>query len=142
MIRTMRFIVAILLLGELAMGQATQPAPDIRELQQRLAGPRGARPLTPEQLETLAKNRELFLQVERIARLEEPHQLAALPRLYRELTPPLMNLMIEGMLSSYPAHILVLDRQSLPPGFNAMQVYDAELEEARATMTPEEAADA
>ena len=83
--------------------------------------------------------RAQFIAIEQCARLAHTQQAEQLPRLYRDLAPPLLNWAIEGIVSSMPAHLLVRDRLFAGNDFPAG--YLKELNAAAGRMTPEEVAD-
>lgn len=88
---------------------------------------------------TDADARERFLAIERIARLPAAEQARELDRLYRELAPPYMNAMIEGILSSAPSNIL---ERVAANGFDGnTTVWARQLADASAKLSPEEVAD-
>ena len=94
--------------------------------------PKGARPMD-------ADARQQFLAIERLARLPMPEQAKQLPRLYKDLAPRYMNLMVEGLLSVSRPHILDPGNFDGPGGNTA--TWAGQLADAASEMTPEQVAD-
>jgi hypothetical protein len=128
--------VAALTLGILAvapaLGQSTQPAmTGIEEISElvRLSRPRVVDP----------EVRERFVQIETIARMSPDDRAAEIPRLYWTLTPKLMNGYVEAV-KGFPAKLL--STGSYNPRGDITAIYGAELDQAAATMSSAEVADA
>lgn len=88
------------------------------------------------------ETREQFVQIEQIARLPEAERITMLPRLYRELmTPTLMHQFIENGLKSLPGNLLLRERSNVNSNNDLTGIYQAQLDQAAATMTPGQVAD-
>ncbi len=92
--------------------------------------PRMARPMDSDA-------RQRFLEIERIARLPMDEQAKELPRLYKDLAPRYMNMLVEGLISSYRANILDNTKFDGPGGDHTTR-WAQQLADAASEMTPEE----
>ncbi len=84
--------------------------------------------------------RQRFLEIERIARLPMDEQAKELPRLYKDLASRYMNVLVEGLISSYRVNILDGTKFDGPGGDHTTR-WAQQLGDAASEMTPEEVAD-
>jgi hypothetical protein len=84
--------------------------------------------------------RELFLEIEQIARLTQKEQLRHLSRLYHDLAPRYMSPVLTVIISSYRSHILNNDSFGSPGGDHA-STWASQLSDAAKALTPEQLAE-
>ncbi len=82
-----------------------------------------------------------FVDIERFARLPDQQREAQIPGFYREMAPPCMTPMVDGIISSFPAD-LFQQGGSLAPEDNHIMAYGRQLDDAATTMSPPEMAEA
>jgi len=92
-----------------------------------------ARPMDPQA-------RELFLEIEGIARLPQKEQVKQLPRLYQELAPRYMSPFLLMIISSYRSNILKNDSFG-GPGGDHVTTWSSQLSDAAEVHTPEQVAE-
>ena len=84
--------------------------------------------------------RERFLAVERFARLTKEEQAAHLPNFYTQLPTRSLNMIVEGILSSYPHDIL--NRYQTNDAYDGnTDLWARQLADAASSMTAEQVAD-
>ena len=104
------------------------------EIEKRKANPvQLARPTDPQA-------RELFLEIERIARLPRTEQIRQLSHLYHDLAPRYMSPLITMIISSYRSNILENDNFD-SPGADHLSTWARQLSDAAKELTREQVAD-
>jgi hypothetical protein len=85
--------------------------------------------------------RTRFLDIERVARFPAEEQAKEIPRLYRELAPPVLYFNAEGLLSYCPADILHRDAGISSAGGSPTDRWAKQLADAVARLTADQVAD-
>ena len=127
-----------LLIGLIAFmstsGKGAEQSPADRETRSRLKAGAGVR--RDDRTDAIMAR---FIAVEQIARLPQQEREAQIPRLYREISPPLMSILVEGIMSSFPADLFRRGGFASPGGDYVE--YGQQLDDATTRMTPEQMAD-
>jgi len=109
------------------------------ELHRAEIGKRKARPVQTAR-PTDPRARELFQEIERIARLPQKEQVKQLSRLYHDLAPRYMSPFMTVILSSYRSNILENDSFD-GPDVDHLSAWSSQLSDAVKAFTPEQVAE-